>query len=111
MDTNYTLKAFTLQRPGDMSRIVTVSDAIKSPQVHLSYEDYIRGNMNSRTHGKNEGRHFAYYERPKAKCSMKMTGQRYFAKKYAKSIPILSEDQKLLCIPRFSSIETYKDEE
>ena len=105
MDTNYTLKAFTLRRPDDMSRIVTVSDSIKTPQYHVSYEEYVQGKKNSsRKHGKQEGRHFAYYERPEAKCSMKMTGSRYFADKYAKSLPVLSDDQALLCMPRFSSI-------
>ena len=53
MDTNYTLKAFTLRRPNDMSRIVTVSDSIKTPQYHVSYEEYVQGKKNSsRKHGK-----------------------------------------------------------
>ena len=120
MDTNYTLDAFTLRFSEDngdspdtgLSKIVLVVDAIKTDQKHVSYQTYLDTNLSlDEADGEADftadaGRHFTMYERLDAKTvlSKSATGSsRYFGEMYAKSLPVLSDDQQMICMPRFLS--------
>ena len=77
-------------------------------QTHVSYETYLQPELlkmkeeavdderNDHAYFSNKGRHFAMYERREAKTVMNRSSlgeSRYFGPMYAKSLPLLSDDQ------------------
>ena len=114
----------------DHSKIILVIDSIKTNQKHVSYQTYldpallsVSGDSDQEEEEEEDkkkektpvydnseyvadaGRHFVMYERRDAKTVLNRspTGStRYFGLMYAKSLPVLSDDQKIICMPRFA---------
>ena len=107
MNSNYVLDAFTLRNSENHSRLVLVMDAEKANGIHVSYKDYVNRSYYASQEEPEElkvreDRHFDYVSRESHKSLIVSLAKRYFSDKYRSSMPIVSTDQKLVCMPRFA---------
>ena len=115
MNTTYTLDAFTLRDKFDNTHIVACMDIVKADGSHIAYEDYIdpetKNDGASCNYEVKDGRKFVVFQRTDMTDVMREEKTMPFHEDYSKSLPSLSGDQKLLCMPRFSTSLASKKED
>ena len=105
MNSSYMLDAFTLRNSENHSRLVFVMDAEKASGRHVHYKDYVNKTNAFEEPAEldvHEDRHFDYASRESHDSTIISIAKRFFSDRYRASMPFISADQKLVCMPRFS---------
>lgn len=81
--------------------MVLLMEAVAATGQHVTYRDYMNGTVNEENTFKPiEGRFFDYVQRENYNSLIEFKNKRFFGPMYAKSMPIFSMNQELLCMPQ-----------
>ena len=80
-------------------------DAEKASGKHVHYKDYVNKTYQDEEPTEldvHEDRHFDYASRESHDSTIISIAKRFFGDRYRTSMPYMSADQNLVCMPRFS---------
>ena len=91
--------------------MVRVMDYKESQRNHVSYIDYVNKTKTKEyvklLHG---NRYFVYMQRADENSNIVTCDKRTFGKLYTNSLPLISPDNNILCMPRFSNAMNQKNQ-
>ena len=115
MRSNYMLNVFTLMNQSDKKLMVRVMDDRDAPVDHVSYVDYINNphpKPLEANKAKLSNRCFTIMKKDDETSNLPLyivnnKGKRFFGKLYDNCLPIISPDNNIICMPRFSNATGY----
>ena len=104
IDTVYYQDAFSL-RSDDCTKIVSVQHSVLAQGQHLLYGDGTRGVGTPREYLKSTGRHFSIHTTRGGDNALVSIAKKWFDPVYSMSKPVISDDQKHMCLTRNEKVE------
>ena len=104
------LDVFTLIKHVNHQYMVRVMDFKESPKQHISYIDYVN-KTNTQQYAQNlsSSRSFVLMKREDEDSNILTEGERSFGKLYLNSLPQISPDNRVICMPRFTNATHQND--